>query len=126
LKRSTDAEQGFNGNGSSRLDLLPMTRREAIADHVLLWESLSLANLANATAESTEECGIIEHAPVLLGDEQKHHEQNSVYLMLERHRKCLIVGSWSDWFSRFNYCRNLPDRIAALHTFHAASQNFLE
>jgi hypothetical protein len=42
-----------------------------------LREPFTLANIANSLAQGAEELSVIDHAPVLWGHEQKHHEQIS-------------------------------------------------
>jgi hypothetical protein len=80
MKGFADAEQCLDRDWPSRFDLLPVTRREPKTYHVFLRKSFPLANLADATAESAEESGVIDHPPVLLAHEQKDHEQISCSL----------------------------------------------
>ena len=82
IERPANSEQRFHRDGPSSLNLLPVTGREAEANHVFLRESLPISNVADTFTESAEECGVIDHALVLLRYEQKYHEQNSVASIL--------------------------------------------
>jgi hypothetical protein len=54
-----------------------------------LRKSLPLANLANTSAQSAKESGLI-HAQFLTTNEQKHHEQNSCAALVRSYRNPLI------------------------------------
>ena len=77
LQRITNPQQCLHRNRSAHFDLLPASGRETKLNHVLLSESPSFAKLADTSSQRTEECGFIGHARVLVGHEQKYHEQIS-------------------------------------------------
>jgi len=71
LENSADTEKGADGYGAACLDLLPMARRKAKADHVLLAVPLAPAQLADSLAECPKERSLIYHAPVFTGSRAK-------------------------------------------------------
>jgi hypothetical protein len=73
----TDAEQGRDRDGSTRLNLLPMASGKAKPNHVFLSETVGFAQLLYSLAEGTKELFLIDQA-CLLGDLWlDHHEQIS-------------------------------------------------
>lgn len=56
-----DSQKFSYGNRSASLDLLPVSGREANADHVLLAEPMLLPQVADASAQCVEEFLLIDH-----------------------------------------------------------------
>jgi hypothetical protein len=61
----TDAQQGRERDGSSRLNLLPMAGGKAKPDHVFLGEAAGFAQLLYPLTEDTKELFLIDQACLL-------------------------------------------------------------
>jgi hypothetical protein len=59
-----DSEQRGHSNWPSRLNLLPMPRRESERDHVLLAETSGLPQLADSFSQTVKEFRLIWHPRV--------------------------------------------------------------
>jgi hypothetical protein len=79
MERLTDPQDCCDGNWPPRLDLLPVTGREAKGNHVFLREAAFLPQLLYALAKVTKEFLGVRHVSFYRGHEQKYHEQISVY-----------------------------------------------
>jgi len=84
-----DPQECFHRNRAARFDLLPVASGKSVRNHIFLRKSLPLANLANTSAQSAKESGLI-HAQFLTTNEQKHHEQNSCAALVRSYRNPLI------------------------------------
>ncbi len=62
LQSFRNADEGLERDGPARLDLLPVTGREAVADHVLLNQTQLLAEFADSLAKRLEDAGGFIHA----------------------------------------------------------------
>jgi hypothetical protein len=67
LQDIADAKKSGDRDRSARLDLLPMTGREAKGNHVFLAVPVPSAQLSNALTQFLEEFGVIHHAEFCTG-----------------------------------------------------------
>jgi hypothetical protein len=66
LKYLANPQEGRNGDRTSRLDLLPVPRRESERDHVFLRVTALLPKVTYLRTQSAEELSLIRHALVCM------------------------------------------------------------